>query len=236
MAAWIALLMLVVAGGSLVLRGDGDMVAGFDPADIAIVASLLGLLTFVGSSLIASYRRHLGQAVRDGIAWSLLAVFVVGAYSYRDALISFTHRAAGEFGVGSSNLTRVDNQADGERAVRIRRRSDGHFIARTEINGMQMPMLIDTGASTVVLRIADAQRLGIDTDRLRYNVPVQTANGTTYAASVKLKRMAIGPISFTDVDALVAKPGALKDSLLGMTFLNRLRSFEFAGEFLTLRI
>ena len=68
-------------------------------------------------------------------------------------------------------------------------------------------MLVDTGASTVVLKPADAQRLGIDVDRLRYSVPVQTANGTTYAAHVRLRNLTLGPISLNDVDALVAKPG-----------------------------
>ena len=66
--------------------------------------------------------------------------------------------------------------------------------------------------------------------------PVQTANGTTYAASIRLKTLSVGPIRMTEVEALVSKPGALKDSLLGMTFLNRLRSYEFSGDFLTFRI
>ena len=67
-------------------------------------------------------------------------------------------------------------------------------------------------------------------------MPVQTANGTTYAAAVRLRQLVVGPIQVENVDALVAKPGTLKDSLLGMTFLNRLRSYEFSGDFLTLRI
>jgi aspartyl protease family protein len=96
-------------------------------------------------------------------------------------------------------------------------------------------MLIDTGASTVVLKPADAQRLGIDVDRLKYTVPVQTANGTTYAAHVRLRTLTLGPISLNDVEALVAKPGTLKENLLGMSFLSRLRSYEFTTDMLTLR-
>ena len=96
-------------------------------------------------------------------------------------------------------------------------------------------MLVDTGASTVVLKPADAQRLGIDVEKLRYAVPVHTANGTTYAASVRLRNLAIGNIVLDDVEALVAKQGALKDNLLGMSFLSRLRSYEFTRDYLTLR-
>ncbi len=81
--------------------------------------------------------------------------------------------------------------------MRIRRRSDGHFVVKTESTASSLSMLVDTGASTVVLKPADAQRLGIDVDRLRYAVPVQTANGTTYAAHVRLRNLTLGPIAST---------------------------------------
>jgi aspartyl protease family protein len=64
---------------------------------------------------------------------------------------------------------------------------------------------------------------------------VQTANGTTYAAHVRLASVALGPINLTNIEALVAKPGALRENLLGMSFLSRLRSYEFTSEHLTLR-
>jgi aspartyl protease family protein len=108
-------------------------------------------------------------------------------------------------------------------------------MVKTETNGISLNMLVDTGASTVVLKPSDAQRLGIDVERLRYTVPVQTANGTTFAASVRLRNLSIGRISLDDVDALVAKQGALKENLLGMSFLSRLRSYEFTSDYLTLR-
>jgi len=50
-----------------------------------------------------------------------------------------------------------------------------------------------------------------------------------------LRSVAVGPIALPQVEALVAQPGTLKESLLGMTFLSRLRSYEFSGDFLTLR-
>ena len=130
---------------------------------------------------------------------------------------------------------RSETQIESKQAVKIRKRPDGHFVVRTEANGVMLHMLVDTGASTVVLKPEDAQRLQIDVENLRYLVPVQTANGTTYAASVRLQTLSIGEISLRDVDALVAKRGTLRDNLLGMSFLNRLTSFEFSGEYLTLR-
>jgi aspartyl protease family protein len=71
--------------------------------------------------------------------------------------------------------------------------------------------------------------------KLSFTVPVLTANGRTVAARVRLNSVAIGPLQREDVDALVAEPKALTESLLGMSFLGRLRSYEFSGDFLTLR-
>jgi aspartyl protease family protein len=96
-------------------------------------------------------------------------------------------------------------------------------------------MIVDTGASTIVLRPEDAKNAGIDVSKLNYRVPVLTANGRTVAARIRLDEVSIGPLDRKKVDALVAQPGALSQSLLGMSFLSRLRSYEFSGDFLTLR-
>jgi aspartyl protease family protein len=138
--------------------------------------------------------------------------------------------------VDAGGRAAAGGKAGTEQAVRIRKRSDGHFVAKTEVNGVTVTMLVDTGASSVVLKPADARLAGVDVDRLTYSVPVQTANGTAYAAAVRLKRLSVGGITVDGIEALVAKPGTLGESLLGMTFLRRLRSYEFSGEFLTLRI
>jgi len=234
MAAWIALLLLVVAGLALLLRTDAGTIAGFDASDFAIVVGSVALLIFIGSAVAGSYRGRAGQAARDMLAWALVALALITGYSFRDKLLTLGHQVLGELLPPGSAL-RGEAQIEGERSVKIRKRPDGHFMVRMEVNGVALHMLVDTGASTVVLRPEDGQRLGIDVDRLRYQVPVQTANGTTYAASVRLESLSIGPIRLKDVDALVAKRGALRDNLLGMSFLNRLNSYEFSGEYLTLR-
>jgi aspartyl protease family protein len=234
MGAWIALTLLVIAGLALLLRADAGSIAGFDPSDFAIAVACVALLIFLGSSIAGSYRGRTGHAVRDFLTWALVALLLVAGYSYREEIFSLGHRVVGELLPPGSAL-RGETQIEGERSVRIRRRPDGHFIAKTQVNGVSLVMLIDTGASTVVLKPVDAQRLGIDVERLKYTVPVQTANGTTYAAHVRLRNLTLGTISLNDVDALVAKPGTLKENLLGMSFLSRLRSYEFTTDVLTLR-
>ncbi len=234
MGAWIALTLLVIAGLALLLRADAGSIAGFDPSDFAIAMASVALLIFLGSSIAGSYRGRTSQAVRDLLTWVLVALLLVAGYSYREEILGLGHRVVGELLPPGSAL-RSDTQIEGERSVRIRRRPDGHFMARTQVNGVSLTMLIDTGASTVVLKPADARKLGIDVDQLRYTVPVQTANGTTYAAHVRLRNLTLGSISLDNVEALVARPGSLKENLLGMSFLSRLRSYEFTTDMLTLR-
>ena len=235
MGAWIALTLLVIAGLALLLRADAGSIAGFDPSDFAIAVACVALLIFLGSSIAGSYRGRAGHAVRDLLTWVLVALLLVAGYSYREEILSLGHRVVGEL------------LPPGSAAARARRRSraSGRCASaggptdisspRRRSTACPLSMLIDTGASTVVLKPADAQRLGIDVERLNYTVPVQTANGTTYAAHVRLRNLALGPISLNDVDALVAKPGTLKENLLGMSFLSRLRSYEFTTDMLTLR-
>jgi aspartyl protease family protein len=96
-------------------------------------------------------------------------------------------------------------------------------------------MILDTGASSVVLTREDAKAAGLPLEVLAYTASIDTANGRTHAAPVTLDRIAIGGLVERSVDALVAQPGQLKTSLLGMSFLNRLQSWEVRGDRLLLR-
>jgi aspartyl protease family protein len=124
---------------------------------------------------------------------------------------------------------------NGPASVRIRRDADGAFVANSEVNGEAIPMLIDSGAATVVLRQSDAERAGINIKNLSFDTALKTANGTSYLATTRLKSVRVGPLAIDDVEALVAKPGTLNESLLGMSFLRRLRSYAVTGDFVTLR-
>ncbi len=96
-------------------------------------------------------------------------------------------------------------------------------------------MVLDTGASSVVLTRDDAKAAGLPLEVLAYTANIDTANGRTRAAPVTLDRIAIGGLVERSVEALVAQPGQLKTSLLGMSFLNRLQSWEVRGDRLLLR-
>ena len=109
--------------------------------------------------------------------------------------------------------------------VIVNRRLSGEFAIAGRVNGARATLLFDTGASAVVLTAADARRAGIPAAGLSFDVPVATANGSAMAAEVRIDRIAVGPIVMRNVPALVARPGALDESLLGMSFLERLKSY-----------
>jgi aspartyl protease family protein len=111
----------------------------------------------------------------------------------------------------------------------------GQFAAEVEINGQSVPMLVDTGATLVVLSYEMAERIGLRPYPSDYTLRTQTANGVAAAAPVTLNHVAIGPIYLGEVQALVAQPGALRFSLLGMSFMRRLSSVEQRSGRLVLR-
>lgn len=241
------LIVLLIVIGAIALAVAGTDLSGLanilgeetgswsaSPNELGVLIGGVALLVLILPALFGSYRGRVGGAIRDMLSWTAIAVVLIGGYSYRDELGRIAFRIAGELSPPGATVHVEQGQA-GERAVRIRKRGDGHFVARVSVEGAAVSMLVDTGASTVVLRQTDARLLGVDTRNLRYTVPVQTANGVAYAAHARLSEVVIGSITLRNVDALVAQPGVLKESLLGMSFLSRLRSYEFAGEFLTFR-
>lgn len=111
----------------------------------------------------------------------------------------------------------------------------GHFLVRPRIEGADLVMLVDTGASTIALTAEDAARAGIRPGPEDFTISVSTANGVAKAAPVRLREVRIGEIVIRDVEATVMTPGRLGTSLLGMSFLRRLRGFDIADGRLTLR-
>lgn len=111
----------------------------------------------------------------------------------------------------------------------------GHFLVRPRVEGADLVMLVDTGASTVALTAEDAARAGIRPGPGEFTITVSTANGMARAAPVRLREVRVGEIVVRDVEATVMTPGRSGTSLLGMSFLRRLRGFEIADGKLTLR-
>jgi aspartyl protease family protein len=121
------------------------------------------------------------------------------------------------------------------RAVQIARGQTGEFALLAKVNGVKTPMVIDTGATSVVLTYETAKAAGLPLELLEYDVDVETAGGHTRAARLTLDRLAIGKLVERSVPALVVPHGQMKTNLLGMSFLDRLESWEVRADRLMLR-
>jgi aspartyl protease family protein len=117
----------------------------------------------------------------------------------------------------------------GPRSLSIARDVRGHFQAEGRIDGQRIDFMIDTGASVIALNEKSAARFGLRPSRGDYNAVVSTANGTIKAARTRLAMVELGGLIVRDVDAMVLPDEALSENLLGLSFLSKLKRFEYAG-------
>lgn len=117
----------------------------------------------------------------------------------------------------------------GGRSFAISRDGRGHFQAEGRIDGQRIAFMVDTGASVVALNESSAARFGLRPSRSEYNATVSTANGTIKAARARIAMLNVGGLVVRDVDAMVLPDEALSENLLGLSFLSRLKRFEYAN-------
>lgn len=97
--------------------------------------------------------------------------------------------------------------------------SGGHFLTAGGINGKAVRFMVDTGATSVSMSIAEAEHLGLDY-RSGQRGYVSTANGNAPAYRVRLAEVRVGDVVVYDIEALVV-PAQMEFILLGNSFLTR---------------
>src|SRR4051812_3104506 len=115
------------------------------------------------------------------------------------------------------------------RTVVIPRDSRGHFQVNARIDGKQIGFMVDTGASVIALTADDARRLGLHPAPREYTAQVKTANGIVRAAPTQLDRVQIDDVVVRNVAALVMPDEVMGENLLGLSFLSKLRRFEYSN-------
>jgi len=115
------------------------------------------------------------------------------------------------------------------RSISIPRDARGHFQTEGRIDGQRIGFMVDTGASVIALNEKSAARFGLRPSRGDYNATVNTANGTVKAARTRLAMVDIGGLVVRDVDAMILPDEALSENLLGLSFLSKLKRFEYAN-------
>lgn len=223
---WLLLAGLLIAFLILVARHGEGTVGPLSTGDFASLAYKVALLVFLGSAALVMFRERFTHALAAAVFWVVLALALVVGYSYRFELRDVADRVMAELMPG--------HVISHGRSVEVARAANGDFGVLGQINGARIAMILDTGASTIVLTREDAKAAGLPLEVLTYTANIDTANGRTRAAPVTLDRIAVGGLVERSVEALVAQPGQLKTSLLGMSFLNRLQSWEVRGDRLLL--
>ena len=152
----------------------------------------------------------------------LLAAFIAPKFLNRQSPDQHAHVDAG------STASKGPKTAVGYRNV------GGQFNFNSSMNGLNVKVLVDTGASSVTINRTTAQRIGININDSDFRHFAETANGRVPYARATINEIRINGILVRNVSAAVLKDESLKTALLGMTFLNRLKKFEFNGNQLNL--
>ena len=221
---WVLLLLLALVLFAVIAHQSGVASGRMDFSSLAV---MVGLAVFLAALMLALLRERLSRAVERALIWGLIVLLLAIGYAYRFELHGVAKRGIAEFATGRA--------AGGGRMVEIEGGFAGSFPLTAQINGARIAMVLDTGASSVVLTQEAARAAGLPIEVLAYTVKIDTANGRARAAPVTLDSVAVGGIVERAVPALIAQPGHLRTNLLGMTFLSRMERWEVSDDKLVLR-
>lgn len=118
--------------------------------------------------------------------------------------------------------------------VRLGRAEDSHFYADADVNGTNIRMMVDSGASIIALTRRDAEAIGIDVDRLPVAGTAKTAGGDVPMRVVMLDSVEVDGIEVRRVEAAVVDAD-MGVSLLGQSYLSKLDAVNVEGDTMTLR-
>ena len=229
--SWLVFAILGIGLAILLLKPDGAKPLGLNDSQLSQLVYLLPIATMLGAGILVS-RRNLGQSARHLGIWLVIMLALATASLFRDEAAHVGYRLLAGLLPGHA-VTIRDSKGNAE--VLLSRDMSGHFNALVTVNSQQIPMLIDTGASSITLTYEDAALAGIIPENLVYSRRVSTANGEAMAAPIDLTTVDLGPIRRENVPALVTRKGALDQSLLGMSFLSTLSSFHMQTDELRLK-
>jgi aspartyl protease family protein len=238
MRAWMIAVILIVATAALIFLLNSVFPDALQDDDnrMQLFASL-GWLALLGSSVVLRLRSRPGSSLRALAAWVLIFLVLVWVYAYRVEAMAIGQRLLAVLVPGHGYTTTTansDGTVSGQGEMRFAVNRDGHYQVNARVNGAYVTFLVDTGATDVVLTMLDAQRIGFDPAKLRFTQRAETANGVVRAAPVTLDEIALGPIVIGHLPASVNE-APMSQSLLGMRFLNQLKSWRVENQMLILQ-
>lgn len=167
---------------------------------------------------------YIGNALRALVSVGLLAfaIFLILQQAPFDPGLSQLNAKLG-----------LDRQTVDEREVRIPMARDGHFWVEGRLNGDEVRMLVDSGATVTALSADTAKRAGIEKDAMLVPLLLKTANGKVPAEGGTIAKLEVGGIEARNLKAVIS-PALGNTDVLGMNFLSVLRSWRVEGKMLIL--
>jgi aspartyl protease family protein len=177
--------------------------------------------------------RSLGREVAG---WVMLAGVILACFVFFTDIQALTRRVSGLGPVQDApEVVEATPPADAfSRTVTLKAAENGHFFSTIIVNGREVEVIVDTGATAVALSYEDAEALGISVTDSDFTHVSQTANGESRVAPITIDEINLGDITVRNVDGFVTEPGKLFQTLLGMTFLSRLSRVDIRGTELVL--
>lgn len=159
----------------------------------------------------------------------ITAAILAGAGTFMAQMANKMMPAAASTNVAAQAALAAPSVEAGFRRLNIPRDTRGHFATEGRIDGQRINFMVDTGASVVALNESSAARFGLRPTPGQYTSKVNTANGTVKAARTQIAMIDLGGLIVRDVDAMVLPDEALSENLLGLSFLSKLKRFEYAN-------
>ncbi|NNK66345.1 MAG: TIGR02281 family clan AA aspartic protease [Rhodobacteraceae bacterium] len=188
--------------------------------DIARLGYLIVLGLALTGWLYMENRRSRGAFLRQAAVWCFVFFGVIAAVG----LWQDVRRE-----LAPSQISFIDGSA----RIEAPRAFDGHYYLTVHINRVPVMFVVDTGATDVVLTREDAERLGVDTDVMRFSGRAGTANGEVRTARMRMEEIALGPVVDRNVPVLI-NSGEMQTSLLGMSYLQKFSRIEISDGMLVL--
>ena len=225
---WVLLIGVALALVVMIARHDEDPIAGLAADDWGALAYHLALVVFIGGAVLVLFRERLSTALEAALFWVVVGFVLVFGYTYRGELRDIGERVMAELMPGRAAHAQ---RAHGRDRARARRRfpgggADQRRARRHGARHRRERRRADPGGRQgrrPAARVAVLYGAGRHRERPRPR------------RAVTLDRLAVGGIVERSVPALIAQPGQLRTSLLGMSFLNRLESWEVRGDKLMMR-
>jgi aspartyl protease family protein len=178
-------------------------------------------------SSLAARRLPMGQVAKMALAWVAIFAAVFAIFSFRFEFQSIWERVKSDF-AGTAGQS-----VNGE-AIELKRQDDGHYWLQAEINGNPVRFMIDSGATITAVNAETAAEARIAVDSDGYPIIISTANGRVSAQRGVVQSMQIGPHKLVDHNVVVSESFG-DTNVLGMNFLDSMKSWKVEGNVMTLQ-